>query len=186
MTEPTDELPSIRAVRPADATRIAAIFEHYVRETRITFELTAPTAGQWVDRIEGAAVGGHPFLVAELDGAVAGYATVGPWRPKPAYDRTVENSVYLDPAHTGRGLGRALLSALIDRSVDAGFETMIAVIADVGLPASVRLHEAVGFQHRGRLERVGHKHGHWVDTILMQRPLGAGGADPTTGGRSHG
>jgi L-amino acid N-acyltransferase YncA len=173
VTEPTAVSPSIRAAVPEDAGRIAPIFEHYVRETRITFELVAPTADQWADRIEGSATGRHPFLVAEVAGTVAGYAYAGPWRPKPAYDRTVENSIYLDPEATGRGLGAALLSSLIDQSTEAGFETMIAVIADVGIAASIRLHERTGFRHVGRLERVGFKHGRWTDTILMQLGLGS-------------
>lgn len=183
MTEPTAVSPSIRPALPEDAGRIAPIFEHYVRETRITFELIAPTAQQWADRIEASATGRHPFLVAEVDGAVAGYAHVGSWRPKPAYDRTVENSIYLDPEITGRGLGTALLSSLIDRSTEADFETMIAVIADVGIPTSIRLHERAGFHHVGRLERVGFKHGRWTDTILMQLAL-RGDTTPTEE-RSH-
>lgn len=162
---------SIRAAHPGDAPAIAAIFEHYVVTTEITFELTAPTASEWADRIVGSAESGHPFLVAEIGGSVAGYAYAGRWRPKPAYDRTVEDTVYLDPRATGRGLGRALLVELIDRSVRAGFETMLAVIADVGSPASIRLHEAAGFEHRGRLQRVGFKHGKWIDTVLLQLPL---------------
>jgi phosphinothricin acetyltransferase len=106
---------------------------------------------------------------------VLGYAYASPWRPRPAYRHTVEDTVYLSPGHTGRGLGRALLSALLAGCEQAGARQVIAVIADSGEQASVALHGRLGFEPAGRLRRVGYKHGRWLDTVLMQRELGAGG-----------
>ncbi|UNZ21931.1 N-acetyltransferase [Streptomyces sp. 891-h] len=112
-----------------------------------------------------------PFLVAELNGEVAGYAYAAPWRPKPAYRYTVEDSVYLVPDVTGRGLGSALLGAVLTQCAQAGMRQMVAVIADTGSDASTALHKRFGFTHAGRLTAVGHKQGRWVDTVLMQRNL---------------
>jgi len=103
---------------------------------------------------------------------VCGYAYATPWRPKPAYRYTVEDTVYISPAHTGRGLGRALLAALLTGCEQAGARQVIAVIADTGSDASAALHRRLGFTPAGRLRRVGYKHGRWIDTLLMQRELG--------------
>jgi L-amino acid N-acyltransferase YncA len=103
---------------------------------------------------------------------VCGYAYATPWRPKPAYRHTVEDTVYISPAHTGRGLGRALLAALLTGCEQAGARQVIAVIADTGSDASAALHRRLGFTPAGRLRRVGYKHGRWIDTLLMQRELG--------------
>ena len=169
----------LRAARPDDGAAVAAIFEHYVLETVVTFETVPPSADDWSARIAAAAETGHPFIVAEdghpstvaEDGPVVGYAYLTPWRPKPAYDHTVENTVYLDPEWRGRGLGRALLVELIERATATGYRRMIAVIADSGDPASVALHTATGFEPVGTLEGVGLKFGRLVDTLLMQRRL---------------
>jgi phosphinothricin acetyltransferase len=111
--------------------------------------------------------------VAEDDGgAVAGYAYASPWRPKPAYRHTVEDTVYISPGLTGRGLGRALLEALLAGCEQAGARQVIAVIADTGSDASSALHRRCGFTDAGRLAAVGRKHGRWIDTVLMQRELG--------------
>ena len=101
------------------------------------------------------------------------FRSVSPWRPKPAYRLTVEDTVYLAPGATGRGLGRRLLAELLARAGQAGARQMVAVIADAGTDseASIALHRALGFAHAGRLTAVGHKHGHWIDTVLMQRGL---------------
>ncbi|HEY7918714.1 MAG TPA: GNAT family N-acetyltransferase, partial [Streptosporangiaceae bacterium] len=115
-----------------------------------------------------------PFLVAEAAGTVAGYAYASPWRPKPAYRHTVEDSVYLAPGQRGRGLGRLLLESLLAGCADAGVRQVIAVIADSGDPASAALHRACGFADAGRLTQVGFKHGRWIDTVLMQRELQPG------------
>lgn len=124
---------------------------------------------------------GLPYLVAELDGRIAGYAYASPFRPRPAYAATVENSVYVANWAQRRGVGRALLSALIDACVAAGKRQMIAVIGDSGNVASIGLHQAMGFSHVGTLQEVGFKHGRWLDVVLMQRPLSGGaGTLPTS------
>lgn len=164
----------VRTATAADAEAIAGIFAHYVTSSIVTFEETPPTAGQWQARLADLAASGLPVLVAELDGAVAGYAYASPWRPKPAYRHTVEDTVYLAPHSRGRGLGRLLLDALLDACAAAGVRQVIAVIADTGDPASAALHYRCGFTQAGRLSEVGHKHGRWVDTLLLQRPLRTG------------
>jgi len=110
--------------------------------------------------------------VAETGGVIAGYAYAGPWRRKPAYRLTVENSVFVAPGLTGAGIGRQLLTELLAQCAEAGLRQVIAVIADSGDPASAGLHRACGFTEAGRLTDVGYKHGRWIDTLLMQRTLG--------------
>jgi L-amino acid N-acyltransferase YncA len=110
--------------------------------------------------------------VAEADCAIAGYAYARPWRDKSAYRATVEDSIFIAPTHVGRGVGRRLLTDLITASAAAGARQMVAVIADSGAEASVRLHTSCGFTRAGFLTDVGFKHGHWISTILMQRSLG--------------
>lgn len=161
----------IRPAVPADLKAVAEIFTHYVSHTVITFEQTPLTVTEWQRRLADLTARDLPFLIAELNGDVAGYAYAGPWRPKPAYRHTVENSIYLAPDLTGRGLGSALLGALLARCAQAGMRQMIAVIADTGRDASTALHKRFGFTHVGRLTGVGYKHGRWIDTELMQRAL---------------
>ena len=116
---------------------------------------------------------GFPYIVAEIDGVLAGYAYAGPYRTRPAYRFTVENSVYVAPDMHRRGVGRALLAALIEAAEQRGFRQMIAVIGDsTKQAASIGLHAAFGFRHVGILEHVGFKHGRWLDSVLMQRALG--------------
>ncbi|WP_433479272.1 N-acetyltransferase family protein [Spirillospora sp. CA-142024] len=161
-------------IRPAgrgDPKAVAEIFTHYVSHTVITFEQTPPAVAEWRRRLDDLTGRGLPFLVADLDGEVAGYAYAGPWRPKPAYRHTVEDSIYLAPDRTGRGLGGALLGGLVNRCARAGMRQMIAVIADTGGDASTALHRRFGFTDAGRLTGVGHKHGRSIDTLLMQRAL---------------
>ena len=169
---PAEPQPVVRAAVPADAEPVAAIFAHYVATSVATFEEVAPTAADWRQRLGERAAQNLPFLVAEDGGSVCGYAYASPWRPKPAYQYTVEDTVYLSPAHTGRGLGRALLGALLTGCEQAGVRQVVAVIADTDSDASVALHRRLGFDAAGRLCRVGRKHGRWIDTGLMQRELG--------------
>jgi len=150
---------------------VAAIFAPYATETLLTFETVPPTEKHWRKRLQAARQTGHPFLVATVDGAVVGYASVTAWKIKPGYAHTVENSIYLSPQHAGRGYGRALLAELLSQSAAAGARQVIAVIADSGDPASVSLHRAAGFTEMGRLRQVGFKHGRWLDTVLMQCSL---------------
>ena len=169
---PAEPQPVVRAAVPADAERVAAIFAHYVTTSVATFEEVAPTAADWRQRLAERAAGNLPFLVAEDGGSVCGYAYASPWRPKPAYRHTVEDTVYISPGLTGRGLGGALLGGLLAGCADAGARQVIAVIADTGSDASAALHRRFGFTEAGRLNNVGHKHDRWIDTLLMQRELG--------------
>lgn len=163
--------PAVYPASPADLPGVQRIFAHYVATSLATFEEIAPAVADWRQRLDYLAGLGLPFLVARDAGEVVGYAYAGPWRPRPAYRRTVEDTVYLDPGHTGRGIGRALLGALLLGCAQAGVRQVIAVIADTGDEASAALHRGFGFAHVGRLTAVGRKHDRWVDTILMQRDL---------------
>jgi L-amino acid N-acyltransferase YncA len=166
----------LRPAADADLGAIAAIFAHYVTSSVITFEETPPAVAHWRQQLGRQAAGGLPFLVADVGGTVAGYAYASPWRPRPAYRHTVEDSVYLAPGHRGRGLGRLLLDGLLAGCAAAGVQQVIAVIADTGDPASVALHRACGFTDAGRLRAVGRKHGRWIDTVLLQRAVGSSAA----------
>ena len=116
-----------------------------------------------------------PYLAAEVDGAVRGFAYAALYRTRSAYRHTVEDSIYVDPDAGDRGIGRALLGRLVDICTEAGYRQMIAVIGDSANHASIRLHRSHGFAAIGTLPAVGFKRGRWVDTVLMQRPLGEGG-----------
>ncbi|SEM28026.1 GNAT family N-acetyltransferase [Streptacidiphilus jiangxiensis] len=155
----------IRPAEPADLAAVAAIYAHYVTETVITFEETPPSVADWQSKEL------PVFLVAEIDGEIAGYAYVSQYRPKPAYRFTGENSIYLAPGRTGQGLGSALLDALLTECRKTELRQLVAVIADSGNDASVTLHRRFGFEQVGRLRNVGFKHGRWIDTTLMQLPL---------------
>lgn len=174
MSTPDISAPLIRPATEADLDAVAAIYAHYVEHTVVTFDETPPPPSFWRSRLADLAARGLPFLVAEDAGRIAGYAYASPWRPKPAYRHSVENSVYLSPEHTGRGLGGSLMEALVDACSAAGVHQMIAVIADSGTAASFALHRRLGFTEAGRLKAVGHKHGRRLDTVLLQRTLAAG------------
>ncbi len=162
----------MRPAVAADLPRVAAIFAPFARDTAVTFETEAWSAAQWAEKHVDVVRRGLPFLVADVDGAVAGFAYAGPWRAKAAYRHTVEDTVYLDPAHAGRGIGTALLTELLDAAARAGARQVVAVVADVPeAAASVPLHRRLGFAEVGRLTAVGFKHGRWVDTVLLQRAL---------------
>jgi L-amino acid N-acyltransferase YncA len=180
----------IRAAGPADLDAVAAIYAHYVTTSVATFEEVPPTPADWRLRFDDLAGRRLPFLVVEDGvveagvaeagvaedgvaeaGGVRGYAYAGPWRPKPAYRYTVEDTVYVSPAHLRRGLGGALLGALLAACTDAGARQVIAVIVDAGDDASLALHRRFGFAQAGRLSGVGRKQGRWLDTVLMQREL---------------
>ena len=173
----TSEAVLIRAAGIGDAERIAAIYAHHVRHGTATFDIVPMSVAAMADKIDGLVARGCPFLVAEVEGLVVGYAYAAPFRDRPAYAGTCEDSIYLDPAWAGRGIGKALLSALIDACEAAGFRQMIG-IAGGGEPASVALHIACGFSHAGRMVSVGRKFGRWLDTVYMQRALGAGDMVP--------
>lgn len=166
----------VRPTQPDDLAAITRIYAYHVLYGLATFELDPPPLAEMTRRYERLIAGGYPYLVAAANHAVLGYAYAGPYRDRPAYRHTVENSVYLDHAHTGRGIGSILLDALIRVSESRGFRQMLAVIGDSANRASIRLHERCGFTPVGTFRALGHKHGRWVDTVLMQRALGAGDA----------
>ncbi len=164
-------MPSIRSVAAADLPAVQAIYAREVLTRTATFELEPPGVEEMGQRVEAVRSGGLPWLVAEIEGAVAGYAYAGPYRTRPAYRLTVENSVYVDDAFLRRGVGRALLDELIRLCTGLGRREMVAVIGDSANAASIGLHAAAGFRHVGTLSGVGHKLGRWLDTVIMQRPL---------------
>jgi phosphinothricin acetyltransferase len=167
------------ALRPAadgDAARIAEIYADHVLTGLASFETTPPDPPEIARRRADVIARGLPYLVAELDGVVVGYAYAAPYRSRPAYRYTVENSVYVHRDALGRGVGRRLLERLIAECTARGCRQMIAVIGDSANRASIALHEACGFRHVGLLPSVGFKLGRWVDSVLMQRALGAGDA----------
>ena len=149
---------------------ISEIYAHYVETSIATFELEVPDEAEWARRFAAIADAGLPFLVAERDGKVAGYAYCSPWKTRPAYRRTVEDSIYLAPWAVGQGMGGLLLDVLLDRCRALGIREVLAVIADTD-GASPALHRGRGFVDAGRLVNVGFKHGRWLDTLLMQRTL---------------
>lgn len=161
----------IRSAEADDMPAVAAIFARYVLDTVITFELQPPSTEDWRAKQHDLETLGWPFLVAVVDEELIGYAYVMPWRSKPAYRHTVENTIYLAPEHTGQGYGRALLTELLARAGATDAHQVIAVIADTGSPASVALHRRAGFEDVGRLRNVGYKHDQWLDTVLMQCSL---------------
>ncbi|WP_257170056.1 GNAT family N-acetyltransferase [Bradyrhizobium sp. SRS-191] len=167
----------IRPTAEADLPAITAIYGQAVREGTATFELDPPDLAEMTRRFRALSDGGFPYFAALLDGEVVGYAYAGPYRPRPAYRFTVENSVYLAPASQRRGIGMRLMRTLIEACEIRGFRQMIAVIGDSANAGSVGLHTACGFQMIGTHPSVGLKFGRWLDTVMMQRPLGSGSND---------
>ena len=168
---------SIRSAVAADAAMIADIYDHHARYGTASFDSAGPGEGEMSAKISKAAEKGWPFLVAEQEGEIRGYAYATQFRDRPAYVFACENSVYVHPDHMGQGIGRTLLAALIDAAERAGFRQMIAVIGG-GEPASIVIHRSAGFSDAGRMRSVGHKFGRWLDTVYMQRALGPGDAKP--------
>ncbi|ADG73303.1 Phosphinothricin acetyltransferase [Cellulomonas flavigena DSM 20109] len=162
----------VRAAADGDVAAVARIYDHYVATSTATFELEPPGEPVWRGRLDTLTAAGWPFQVAVLDGQVAGFAYVGPWRPRPAYAHTVEDTIYLDPAATGRGVGTRLLTSVLDAAGAAGAREVIAVVADGDTAASLALHRRAGFHTAGRLERVGRKFDRWLGTTLLQKTLG--------------
>jgi phosphinothricin acetyltransferase len=164
----------IRPAEPRDIAAITRIYAHAVRHGTASFELDPPDEAEIARRFTALRDGGFPHLVAEIDGVIAGYAYAGPYRPRPAYRFTVEDSIYIDPAMQRRGVGRALLERLLTESEARRFRQMIAVIGDSAQTPSIALHQALGFHMVGTFEAVGFKFGRWLDSVLMQKPLGKG------------
>jgi L-amino acid N-acyltransferase YncA len=172
-------VPDAPLVRPAtrdDIPAVQAIYALEVLQGTASFELEPPDVAEMTGRFEAIRARSLPYLVAVLDEGIAGYAYAAPYRPRPGYRFTVENSVYVARWARGRGLGRLLLDAVIADATACGMRQMIAVIGDSAHTASIRLHERAGFRHVGTLTDVGFKFGRWLDTVIMQRPLGDGAA----------
>jgi L-amino acid N-acyltransferase YncA len=169
----------IRDSVPEHVAEIAAIYGDAVLHGNASFEFEPPGAAEVGRRRDALLAAGFPYLVAEdAAGRVVGYSHAGTYRPRPGYRFTVENSVYVAPDRQGQGIGRALLAPLIARCEQAGFRLMVAVIGDSANHASIRLHEACGFRHAGLLPAIDWKHGRWLDSVLMVRPLGQGADEP--------
>jgi phosphinothricin acetyltransferase len=161
-------------VRPStedDLRVITRIYSHHVLHGAATFELDPPAQEEMAKRRSHILALDMPYLVAERQEAVVGYAYASSYRPRPAYRFTVEDSIYIDPEHVGRGCGRVLLAALIEHCERGPWRQMIAVIGDSANAASIRLHQHFRFRHVGTFSAVGFKFDRWIDTVLMQREL---------------
>jgi len=165
---------TIRAGAQRDIAAVTEIYGHHVLHAAATFEVEPPDAAEMARRWRSVVEGGYPYLVAEQDGRIAGYAYAGSYRSRPAYRYTVENSVYVRPGCERRGIGRALMQALLEQCERGDFRQVIAVIGDSANAASIGLHRQLGFRMVGTLQAAGFKFGRSVDVVLMQRPLGAG------------
>ncbi len=164
----------IRPAHPHDLAAITAIYDHAVRYGTASFEIEPPDEREMARRYEALRAGGYPYLVAEIGGDIAGYAYAGPYRERPAYHWCVEDSIYIAPQSQRRGIGRALLDRLIAEAEAGGFRQMIAVVGDSANTGSIELHRRAGFRMVGTFDNVGFKFGRWLDSVLMQRPLGVG------------
>jgi L-amino acid N-acyltransferase YncA len=171
----------LRSARADDAAAIAAIYAGHVLHGTATFELVPPDAAEMAARMRAIADAGQPWIVATRDARLIGYAYAGPYRMRPAYRYTTEDSIYLAPDAVGQGIGRRLLDALLDACEKRGDRQMIAVIGDSHNAASVGVHAAAGFTHVGVLRGAGRKFDRWVDVVLMQRALGDGASTPPQG-----
>ena len=161
-------------VRPStdlDVAAITEIYDHHVRHGIASFETDPPDADEMARRRSEIIERGLPWLAAEMEGSVLGYAYAVQYRSRAAYRFTLEDSIYVHPMHIGKGIGKLLLQELIARCQEVGARQMIAVIGDTDNPASIRLHARFGFRHVGVLQAVGFKFQRWLDTVLMQRPL---------------
>jgi phosphinothricin acetyltransferase len=178
---------TVRAIAPADLEPITQIYAHHVLHGTATFEEIPPSLDEMRQRSEKIRARDLPWLVAETDGAVIGYAYADRFRERSAYRFTLEDSIYIDPAHHRRGAGRALLAELVGRCEALSYRQIIAVIGDSANAGSIGVHRALGFALVGTYKAVGLKFGGWLDVVLMQRALGVGGAaiptaDPLSAG----
>jgi phosphinothricin acetyltransferase len=171
----------VRAATEADAEALAAIYGDAVLHGFGTFEEEPPTPADMDGRRRAVQDQGLPYLVAEVDGRVLGFAYAGPFRPRAAYRYTLEDSVYVSPDAKGRGVGRAVLSAVIAACEALGVRQLMAVIGDSGNSGSIGLHGALGFEQTGVGRSVGYKHGRWVDIVHMQKALNGGDGRAPTG-----
>lgn len=171
-------MPTIRASQPNDLPQITAIYQHHVLHGTGTFEVTPPTQEEMALRRADVLAKGLPYLVAVEGDQVMGYAYCNWFKPRPAYRFSAEDSIYLAPLATGRGLGRALLSELMLRAEQAGVRKLIAVIGDSGNTGSIGVHRSVGFTDVGVLKSCGWKFDRWLDVVLMDKAIGMGNTTP--------
>ena len=161
----------IRAIADADVPAIQAIYAHHVATSLGTFETEPPTVPEMRARCTGIVQAGFPYLVGELDGRILGFAYANQFRPRAAYRGTLEDSIYVAADATGRGVGKALLGALIEQCIALGMRQMLALIGDAKNDASIGVHRACGFSQVGVMTNVGRKLERWVDVVIMQRAL---------------
>jgi L-amino acid N-acyltransferase YncA len=171
----------VRASEHDDLPAILAIYRPAVLDGTASFELEPPSLDEMARRRAALLAEGFPYLVAEGDGIVGGYAYAGAYRPRPAYRHAVEDSIYIAPAMQGKGIGKTLLGALIAACEALGKRQMVAVIGDSASTGSITLHRALGFTHAGTVQNVGFKHGRWLDQVIYQRALGSGAGTPPAG-----
>jgi L-amino acid N-acyltransferase YncA len=164
--------PTLRPATASDVAAIAAIYRPAVLGGTASFELEPPSEDEMLRRYRVITDAGYPYVVAELDGLIVGYAFAGAYRARPGYRFTVENSVYVTPEAQGRGVGRALLLEVIAACTAKGYRLMVAVIGDSANFASISLHRRVGFKFCGTIHSVGYKLGRWLDSVIMELPLG--------------
>jgi len=168
----------VRPVADSDMAAIRMIYAHHVLHGLASWELDPPDVAELTTRRDGILQDGYPYVVAILGGHLAGYAHAGPYRYRPAYRFTVENTVYLHPDQQGKNIARPLLQRVIDECTARGYRQMIAVIGDSDNHASIRFHEKIGFRHAGLIESIGWKAGRWLDSVIMQLALGPGNTTP--------
>ena len=174
----------IRPVAAADLAAVADIYAHYVLHSTVSFEEVPPDVEVMAQRHAAVTDRGLPYLCAQIDGAVVGYAYAGPYGTRAAYRYTVEDSVYVAPGFQGRGVGKALLSAVIAHCEAMGLRQMLAVLGDRGNAGSIALHTALGFTPAGMGASVGWKKGRWIDIVWIQRALNDGAASAPRGDRA--
>ena len=167
----TQQHVNVRGAADEDLAQLQRIYEHYVLNSLATFEEIPPTVDELFTRRRCILQAGLPYLVAVVNGEVAGYAYASPYRPRAAYRFTIEDSVYVDDVHRGKGIGTALLTGLIQECQSGKWRQMIAIIGDSGNAGSIALHRRLGFETVGTLKSVGFKLNRWVDTVIMQRGL---------------
>lgn len=166
---------SVRAASVTDISAITTIYEHYVRHSTATFALDPVPEAEMRAGFDSITAMRLPYIVAEADGEIIGYAYASPFRPRGGYRHGAESTIYLKPGHTGKGVGKALLSRLIELATERGLYMMYAVVGDSENAASIALHKACGYVETGRLPHSGYKLGRWLDVVFMTkqlRPLG--------------
>jgi phosphinothricin acetyltransferase len=167
-------MPLIRNAIETDFVEIQIIYTEYVLETHATFEVIPPAKNELIQRWQTITNDGFPYLIAELNSKVVGYAYASKYRLRSAYKYSIEDSVYVAPDSTGQGVGTALLKSIIQKCTSLGYRQMIAVIGGSDNHSSINLHARCGFYKTGTMPSTGYKLGQWVDSVMMQRPLGQG------------